>query len=172
MLLLILPLREYIFSIGIDNMEIAREQPNIGENQLELDDTTRRVIIEEVMPSKKLPSQELNEEFNDKGNIYLRMPIEQVRRDAKEGISLAVSAWRKREPDVADRFLGKVVEPGGEKKAYPESKQPSSGEMLEQVLENKKGDVEERDIPEEDMQEVREALSKNIDMNIIEGILG
>jgi hypothetical protein len=52
-------------------------------------------------------------------NIYLRMPIEQVRSDARNGVSLAREAWHIREPDLAEKELGRVVEPRPAAPAIP-----------------------------------------------------
>ena len=44
-------------------------------------------------------------------NVYLKMPIERVRQDAKQGVSLARQAWRIRQPVEAAKALGHIIEP-------------------------------------------------------------
>jgi hypothetical protein len=48
-------------------------------------------------------------------NIYLRMPLAQVRSDAIHGVSLAIEAWRTRDPAAAARELHPTIEPGRER---------------------------------------------------------
>ena len=48
-------------------------------------------------------------------NIYLRMPLAQVRADALNGVIAARQGWRLRDPEGAARVLGRVVEPGRER---------------------------------------------------------
>jgi len=47
----------------------------------------------------------------EKRNLYMKMPLDRVRHDALEGVSLARIAWRIRQPVEAGRVLGFVVEP-------------------------------------------------------------
>ncbi len=44
-------------------------------------------------------------------NVYMLMPLERVRQDAKIGVSLARIAWRQRDPDGAAAALGHVMQP-------------------------------------------------------------
>jgi hypothetical protein len=48
-------------------------------------------------------------------NPYLVMPLDQVKADARNGVRLAVEAWRQRDPDGAARELHPIVEPGQER---------------------------------------------------------
>lgn len=45
-------------------------------------------------------------------NIYMRMPLEQVKHDACVGVFAARTAWRARDPKSAATALGNVIEPG------------------------------------------------------------
>jgi hypothetical protein len=44
-------------------------------------------------------------------NPYLRMPIDQVRSDARAGVRLAREGWRIRDSEGAAKELGRIVEP-------------------------------------------------------------
>ena len=44
-------------------------------------------------------------------NPYLHVPMDRLRRDAVNGVRLAIAAWRVRDPDGAAKVLGRVVEP-------------------------------------------------------------
>jgi len=48
-------------------------------------------------------------------NPYMVMSIDRVRSDGLHGVSLAIEAWRTRDPAGAARELGPVIEPGHEK---------------------------------------------------------
>jgi hypothetical protein len=54
--------------------------------------------------------------YMDRDNIYMRVPIERVQRDAIAGVILARRAWRIRQPDVAAQALGYVIEPNQQAK--------------------------------------------------------
>jgi hypothetical protein len=51
----------------------------------------------------------------DENNIYLRVPLNQVKADALAGVSLACEAWRIRQPGESAKELGHVVEPKDKK---------------------------------------------------------
>jgi len=52
---------------------------------------------------------------NTQDNPYLTMPMAQVKADARNGVRLAVEAWRQRDAEGAGKELGRVVEPGRER---------------------------------------------------------
>jgi len=51
------------------------------------------------------------EDEDEDENIYMKMPLPRVIEDARHGVSLARQAWRRRDPALASRVLGFVVEP-------------------------------------------------------------
>jgi hypothetical protein len=50
-------------------------------------------------------------------NPYMRMPLDQVKSDARAGVILARQALRLRAPETAHQALGPVLEPGEEAQA-------------------------------------------------------
>jgi len=44
-------------------------------------------------------------------NPYLVMPLPQVKADARNGVRLAVEAWRQCDSEAAAKELGRIIEP-------------------------------------------------------------
>jgi len=69
------------------------------------------------------------EDEDEDENIYMKMPLPRVIEDARHGVSLARQAWRRRDPALASRVLGFVVEPSEQAKScsvsLPKSVTPS-----------------------------------------------